>query len=64
MQKINHVATCSHCGSERLLFDAYVKWDTERQEYQIVNVFDKPIICEDCDGETSVDWKEVAVNTH
>ena len=58
MQQVKNKVTCNSCGGTRLLFDAYVKWDFEAQEYAITMVADKPIVCEDCDGEVSVTWKE------
>ena len=59
MIRVKHSVTCNRCGGKRLLFDAYVKWDEEQQEHSIVNVMDKPVICEDCDAEVKVIWTEV-----
>ena len=49
-------ATCKHCGSEDLLFDAYVVWVKSAQIYSIANVMDKPVVCNKCNGETTVNW--------
>ncbi len=54
----NTIPQCSSCGSENVLFDAYVAWDETTQTYEIVNVFDKGHYCQDCDGECSIDWEE------
>ena len=59
MRLLMRKATCRECGSERLLFDAYVKFDYRAQEYSITSVMDKPVICEDCDKEVNVNWDEV-----
>lgn len=56
---------CNECGSRTVLFDAYVQWNIATQQYDVVNVFEKPIICESetCEGsETSVTWKELPEN--
>ena len=59
MKKVKTKIICNTCGGTRLLFDAYVKWDFEAQEYAVTMVADKPVICEDCDREVSTTRKEV-----
>lgn len=49
---------CSHCRGGDLLFDAYAAFDTDTQEYVIQTVFDSGVICENCEGETSIEWVE------
>lgn len=58
MQRVRQKITCNRCGGSRLLFDSYAKWDVEAQEYSIVSVFDKPVLCEDCDKAVNVNWNE------
>jgi hypothetical protein len=55
-------ARCIYCGSEKILFDAYLEWVEQEGTYRIVNVFDKPTICENCEDETHVKWEEVEDN--
>jgi hypothetical protein len=51
---------CSKCGSSDLKFDAYARWNNKTQRFELVEVFEKPIICESCEGETSVREEEIA----
>ncbi len=48
--------TCSECGSDDILNDAYAEWDNDGQSWILQQVFDKGAICQDCGGETSLDW--------
>lgn len=41
---------CKECGTKEVLFDAYVRWDEEAQNWVIVNTFDDAI-CDECGGE-------------
>lgn len=45
---------CKHCGSEDILWDAYVRWNKELQKDEINSVFDL-CFCNNCDGETTVE---------
>lgn len=49
---------CKYCGSDNVLGDAYVVWDEEAQRWGIAGEepFDKPWICDNCGGETSIIW--------
>ena len=49
---------CSRCGSDAVLLDAYAEWDMEKQDWVLQNVF-QDAICEDCEGEASLDWVDV-----
>ena len=51
---------CSHCGSDKLWFDAYAVWNEETQQFELKTVFPKPTMCEQCAGETSVKEEEIA----
>lgn len=50
---------CSSCGSVEVKADAYATWDSERQEWQVADTFDKGAWCEDCDAMTSIEWREI-----
>lgn len=50
---------CSYCGSADILQDAYAHWDEENQKWELQNVFDKGTICQDCGGETSIEWQSI-----
>lgn len=47
---------CSECGSADILRDAYAQWDMKAQDWVVQQVFDKGTVCENCEGETSMDW--------
>jgi hypothetical protein len=48
---------CAHCGSTRVLKDAWAAWNIDTQAWELHSTMDKPNWCEKCDGETSL--KEV-----
>ena len=52
------IPVCSHCGSENVKVDAYAVWDAETQQWEVSETFDKGAYCQECDGETRVDWRE------
>jgi len=45
---------CAHCGSRNVVVDAYAQWDEEKQEFEVVQTFDKGAFCADCDDHTRV----------
>ena len=45
---------CKYCGSEDILWDAYVRWNKELQKDEINSVFDT-CFCNNCAGETTVE---------
>lgn len=47
---------CSDCGSADVMADAYVEWNDDKQDWEVQNVFEKGAFCNDCGGETSLDW--------
>jgi len=49
--------TCTECGTDDLLFDAWAKWDYEKQEHVLVDVYPKAI-CNNCKGECGVNETE------
>ena len=48
---------CANCGSDDVLINAAVRWDINRQEYIVANVFDGGHDCGDCGNPC--DLKEV-----
>ena len=46
---------CSTCGSRDVRADAYTAWSDEKQEWEIVTVFENTD-CEDCGGKTNLNW--------
>ena len=49
---------CGRCGSTNIVVDAYVRWDEEKQDWVIANVFEYSI-CEDCETEEFLVDKEI-----
>lgn len=45
---------CTVCGSDRVLLDAYARWDVEKQEMVVESVI-KGHFCELCGGDCSVE---------
>lgn len=54
MPKSRYKQVCDECGSENVMADAYAKWDTEDQEWHLVEAFAKGSYCNDCVDETTV----------
>jgi hypothetical protein len=50
--------TCSECGTEDILFDAWAQWNSGRQEYFLVDVYPKAI-CSNCGGECGVNETQI-----
>lgn len=48
---------CSDCGSEEVLFDAWARWNYEKQEFELDSTFENTH-CEKCEGECSVNGIE------
>ncbi len=48
---------CLACGSQNVKADAYAEWNHKAQAWEISATFDKGSVCEDCDGETSIEWR-------
>ena len=49
---------CGRCGSPNISADAAARWDHEKQDWTITNVFDKGHSCDDCGGECRIEWEE------
>lgn len=43
---------CQECGSLDVKADAYAAWDTDTQQWDVAETFDKGAVCEDCGGPT------------
>jgi hypothetical protein len=50
-----HHMICSACGSEDVQADAFAQWNRKAQQWELVTTFDKGSVCNDCDGECSID---------
>ncbi len=44
---------CKECGSENVVMDAWVKWNPEKDDWEIDTVHDNAF-CYDCEGETTI----------
>jgi hypothetical protein len=55
---IPQIPVCSHCRSESIKADACAVWDPETQQWELSETFDKGACCQECDGETRIDWRE------
>jgi hypothetical protein len=52
---------CNVCGGGNILFDAYAVWEVGKQDYTLSGfIADKPVYCEHCDREVSINWVEVS----
>jgi len=49
---------CNYCGSKDVRRNADVKWNEEKQEWEIVSLFDDAT-CEACKGDTTLAEIEV-----
>jgi hypothetical protein len=45
---------CKHCKSNNIWFDACVKWDEEKQAYDVEQFFGQAY-CQEREGETTAD---------
>ncbi|MCY1456569.1 hypothetical protein D9M71_737980 [compost metagenome] len=48
------IMVCRHCGSENVLKDAWVSWNTDAQDWELECVLDHTY-CEDCEKEDCVE---------
>jgi hypothetical protein len=44
---------CKVCGSDNVVMDAWVKWNPEKDDWEIDSVHDTAF-CYDCEGETII----------
>lgn len=51
--------TCSECGGDNVVLDAYASWDVRAQEYVIDSTFDDAY-CRDCEKSVSVNMTTLA----
>ena len=49
--RVKTIPVCPRCGSDNVAADAAVRWNRERQEWEVSNVFDKGHGCDDCGAE-------------
>lgn len=45
---VRRIPVCPRCGSDNVAADAAARWNVERQEWEVSNVFDKGHGCDDC----------------
>ena len=45
---------CTECGSNDVILSAGVRWDTETQEYEVMNVHDRSHYCADCGNDCDI----------
>lgn len=50
---------CSYCGSSAVLMDAWVAWDSEKQDWVLHDTLTEAF-CRECDGETVLQEIELA----
>jgi len=53
---------CATCGSPKLMFQGWVKWDVEAQDFRTSQDMldeNKRPWCEDCEDETRDEWREM-----
>ena len=62
MSKTKIKKVCKYCGSENVLFDAYARWDINKQELVLLSTTEDHY-CEDCDGETTIIDEEIITET-
>jgi transcription elongation factor Elf1 len=53
--KVKTMPVCPFCGSHNVTADAAARWNQERQEWEVSNVFDKGHGCDDC-GVEDIDF--------
>ena len=46
---------CATCGSEKVLCDAWARWDHDKGDWVLETVF-QHAECENCGGETALKW--------
>lgn len=51
---VKELRICRKCGSQDVVKDAWAKWNIEKQEWVLDNVFDAAF-CNSCEGETTID---------
>jgi hypothetical protein len=52
-----YIVVCKHCGSENVARDAWSAWDAEAQQWILHSTYDHAT-CFECEGETSLEYKE------
>lgn len=55
MNKVKKV--CNYCGSDDVRKDAWAKWDEDKQEWVLADIYDHEY-CMTCDDETGIENQE------
>ena len=50
------IPVCNRCGCSDIVADAAARWDVESQKWEISDVYEKGHYCEECNGETRIDF--------
>ena len=56
MNKYTYV--CTTCGSDQVLLDAWARWTTDTQEWELSSTFDSAY-CEKCGGECRIEQQPI-----
>lgn len=54
------VPVCAECGSDSIAAEAAARWSDELQSWVVSAVYDTGYFCDDCEGETRIEYKPVA----
>jgi hypothetical protein len=58
MRRPKEIPICDYCGGVEVACDANAKWNPDRHEWDLHQVFDQ-MFCEECERDTEVTWKEL-----
>lgn len=47
---------CEECGSEKVVADAFVQWNIEKQSWEVQVAFDKDSTCHECGDARNIIW--------
>jgi len=56
MKKYTYI--CTTCGSDRVLLDAWARWNTDTQQWELSSTFDSAY-CEECQGECRIEQQPI-----
>lgn len=58
------VPCCPECGSAQICADAATRWSVVDQRWEVTNVFDQGMNCDDCEAEfDNPEWREAGQET-
>lgn len=50
---------CCNCGGTDVKKDAMACWSAAEHKWVLIDVFDDPIWCEDCDAEVDIELRPI-----